>query len=177
MTAARTGRALADVPLGRGWAVRRARDDDADGLLALVGGVFDEYAGCVLDPDDLDADLFGWATHLADRGGTGWVVTDDRGVVVACVGVAPTSAPDEVELKRLYVGAAARRRGLGAALVRLVEAWARDDDRDRVVLWSDTRFGDAHRLYERLGYAATGATRELHDPSDTVEARFERRLA
>lgn len=175
-TSVRTGAALAAVPLRRGWAVRAARDDDADGLVALVGGVFAEYPGCVLDPDGLDADLFAWATHLAGSGGTGWVVTAPDGEVVACAGVVPLDG-GTVELKRLYVAATARRRGLGAALVALVEAWARDHGRDRVVLWSDTRFDDAHRLYERLGYDRAAETRALHDPSDTVEAHFTRTLA
>jgi hypothetical protein len=43
-------------------------------------------------------------------------------------------------------------------------------------LWSDTRFLDAHRLYERLGYRRTGRTRELHDLSDTVEYEFDKPL-
>jgi putative acetyltransferase len=175
-TSVHTGAALAAVPLDRGWSVRAARDEDAEGLVALVGGVFAEYPGCVLDPDDLDADLFAWASHLAGSDGAGWVVTARDGDVVACVGVVPVDEAT-VELKRLYVAAAARRRGLGAALVALVEAWARDHGRHRVALWSDTRFDDAHRLYGRLGYERADRTRQLHDPSDTVEAHFTRVLA
>lgn len=171
----RTGAALAGLPLRRGWAVRPTSDDDADGLFGLIGAVFDEYDGCVLDPEGLEADLFAWERHLADAGGTGWVVTDDEDEVVACVGVVPVDRTT-VELKRLYVGADARRRGLGAALAALVEAWALDHGRGRVELWSDTRFVDAHRLYERLGYARTGDERELHDPSETTESRFRRDL-
>ncbi|MGZ4666298.1 MAG: hypothetical protein ACXV5Q_15030, partial [Frankiaceae bacterium] len=34
------------------------------------------------------------------------------------------------------------------------------------------RFADAHRLYERLGYARSGRSRELHDLSDTTELEF-----
>ena len=187
-----TGAAMAALPLPRGWALRRARDEDADGLVALVGGVFEEYEGCVLDPDELDADLFAWASHLAESGGTGWVVTDDAGTIVSCVGVAPSHDPEAhdpeahdpeaddgstAELKRLYVAERARRRGIGAALVGLVEGWARDHGHVVVELWSDTRFDDAHRLYERLGYERSGAERKLHDPSDTTEWHFRRRLA
>lgn len=170
------GAALAAVPLRRGWSVRPVVDDDAEGLAALVGGVFDEYPGCVFDPDGLDADLVAWHSHLDDHGGEGWVVLDADDTVVACVGV--TRLDDAgVELKRLYVGADARRTGLGQSLVRLVEAWALDRGSSRVELWSDTRFTDAHRLYERLGYHATGDHRQLHDASDTTEAHFERTLS
>lgn len=163
------------LPLPDGWTLRAARDADADGLVALIGGVFDEYPGCVLDPDDLDADLFAWASHLAARDGTGWVVTDATGEVVACVGAAPSDAAT-VELKRLYVRADARGRGLGAGLVALVEHWARDRGADTVELWSDTRFHDAHRLYARAGYVRSGGRRALNDPSRTIEDHHTREL-
>lgn len=166
-----------------GLVVRPVADEDADALRALVGGVFAEYPGCVLDPEGLDADLAAWATHLDERGGSGWVVVDpDAGGavddVVACVGVAPATdaVPGldiaAVELKRLYVAARARRQGLGRALVARVEAWARAHGAGAVLLWSDTRFADAHRLYERCGYRRTGRARQLHDPSDTTEDEF-----
>lgn len=172
-----------------GCVVRPARDADAEGLAELIGGVFGEYPGCVLDADGIDADLRAWATHLADRGGTGWVLEDDDGRLVACVGVAPTddlpagaedlapvTSPVAVELKRLYVHADARRRGVGRALVGQVEAWAGAHGADVVVLWSDTRFADAHRLYTRLGYRELDTRRDLHDPSDTTETAFVRVL-
>lgn len=159
-----------------GWEVRPARDEDGEELAALVGGVFAEYPGCVLDPEGLDADLFTWASHLAASGGAGWVVRDGGGALVACVGVAHASTPAAVELKRLYVHADARRRGLGTALVQRVEAWAVAHGAGRVELWSDTRFDDAHRLYERAGYRRTGRRRDLHDPSATTEDEFVREL-
>ena len=178
-----------------GCVVRPVRDADGEQLFTLVGGVFAEYPGCVLDRDGIDADLHAWESHLAARDGAGWVLEDDTGRLVACVGVAPTSelpagaaelpaddadlagaAPAAVELKRLYVDADLRRRGIGAALVRRVEAWARAEGADLVVLWSDTRFGDAHRLYSRLGYHELAAERHLDDPSDTTETAFARAL-
>lgn len=175
---------LTAVATAAGWRVRATRDEDAEGLFALIGGVFSEYEGCVLDEDGLDADLWAWASHLEARGGTGWVVVDDADRVVACVGVTPTAEAPEVvgdvgavELKRLYVDARARRRGLGAALVARVEQWARDHGAGAVMLWSDTRFTDAHRLYARLGYDRLDLRRQLHDPSDTTEAAFVRVLA
>ncbi len=175
------------ITLPAGWAVRAAEDSDADALRSLIAGVFSEYPGCVLEPDGIDADLGAWQTHLASLGGCGWVVTDTDGTVVACVGVAPLvldptqdrSTPlgrRSVELKRLYVTASARRRGLGSALVSLVEDWARQHGQDRVELWSDTRFADAHALYLVRGYVATGDERDLHDTSDTTELRFDRQL-
>jgi GNAT superfamily N-acetyltransferase len=155
--------------------IRPVTDDDADGLIALVGACFDEYPGCVLDLRGLDADLLAPATEVSRRGGAWWVVERQRDIV-ATVGVGEIREDGLVELKRLYVGPSARRQGLAAALVGVVEAHAIARGALAVELWSDTRFLDAHRLYERLGYLATGETRELHDPSDTTERRFRRDL-
>lgn len=167
------------MPTLAGLPLRPLRPDDSDEVIALVGGVYAEYPGCVLDLPGVDDDLPDLADRWAAVGGTGWVVTDDDRVV-ACVGMAPTTvdgAPG-AELKRLYVAASHRRRGLGRALVALVESHAQRVHAARAVeLWSDTRFTDAHRLYQRCGYAATGQTRHLHDPSDTTEYRFVHRLA
>jgi len=46
-----------------------------------------------------------------------------------------------------------------------------------VHLWTDTRFTDAHRLYERLGYARLDETRALHDRSGTVEYHYRKTIA
>jgi N-acetylglutamate synthase-like GNAT family acetyltransferase len=107
-----------------------------------------------------------------------WVVELDRPErqVVGCVGVRPSSS-DEVELKSLYIAAAARRRGLGEVLTGLVEEDARARGARRVTLWSDTRFADAHRLYARLGYRRLPGTRELHDLSGSREYPFAKDLA
>jgi GNAT superfamily N-acetyltransferase len=153
-----------------GLVLRPVRDDDGPRLVALIGAAYAEYPGCVLDLPDLDADLPVPETTAARRGGRWWVIEDaDR--IVASVG---TGAPDDgaVELKRLYVAASHRRRGLAAALVERVEAQAAGIGCGTVVLWSDTRFGEAHRLYAAQGYADTGARRDLHDPSNTTEIKF-----
>ena len=166
-----------------GLPLRALRPEDADEVIALISATYAEYPGCVLDLPGVDADLPELADRLQDAGGRGWVVTD-AGRVVACVGVVPLPRADgpgtegpRAELKRLYVAATHRRRGIGRALVRQVEEHAATTWGTRIVeLWSDDRFEDAHRLYVRCGYAPTGATRELHDPSDTTELAFERRL-
>ena len=49
----------------------------------------------------------------------------------------------------------ARRRGLGAALMRAAEAAAVDCGKTLLVLDTVTR-GDAERLYERLGWQRVG---------------------
>jgi len=151
--------------------IRDARDDDAAGLIALIGGVFAEYPGCVLELDHEMPQLRAIATAFAQLDGRFWVAELD-GDVVGCAGIAPAHSPAGAELKHLYVAKRARRAGLGTKFVALVEREAARRAADFVELWSDTRFLDAHRLYERLGYTRSPQTRELDDLSNSVEFHF-----
>jgi putative acetyltransferase len=81
-----------------------------------------------------------------------------------------------VLLQKLYVGRSARRQGLGSRLVARVETEAIERGATAIELWTDTRFEPAHRLYERLGYVRNGATRELHDLSNSVEYHYLKEL-
>ncbi|AKT41972.1 GNAT family N-acetyltransferase [Chondromyces crocatus] len=166
---------LPPLPPDAALHVRDARDDDAEGLITLMGRVFSEYPGCILDVDGEMPELRAIASAFQQRRGRFWVV-ESEGRVVGCVGCRPASDPAGVELCKLYVSSSARRRGLGSSLCALVELEARARGAAFVELWSDTRFLDAHRLYERLGYVRGTETRELHDKSDTVEFFFRRPL-
>ncbi len=153
--------------------IRDARDADAGGLIDLIGAIYAEYPGCVLDVDGEAPHLRRPASAFSDWGGRLWVAEHD-GRLVACAGFA--DAGDAIELKHLYVAAAARRRGLGTHLTRLVERAAGTMGRRCIDLWTDTRFTDAHRMYERLGYVRGALTRELHDLSGSVEYQYRKHL-
>ncbi|MGI8721339.1 MAG: GNAT family N-acetyltransferase [Geodermatophilaceae bacterium] len=158
----------------RGWPgiLRVATDRDAAAVRKLIGGCFAEYEGCVLDSEGIDAWMAAPASTYADKGGQFWVLAEpDTAALMACVGWGP-DRPGRIELKNLYVSSSARRRGLGRRLVALIEAAADEQDAEEVILWSDTRFLDAHRLYAGLGYRRTGAQRALLDPSDSIEYEF-----
>ncbi|MFP4233508.1 MAG: putative glycolipid-binding domain-containing protein [Nitriliruptoraceae bacterium] len=158
-----------------GLQLRAARDEDADGLIALVGAAYDEHPGCVLDLPGVDDDLPRPATTAARRGGRWWVLTHD-GRVIGSIGTGAPSPQGVLELKRCYLDGRWRGRGLATRLIRRVEEHASALGATQVELWSDTRFTAAHHRYEQLGYAATGETRDLHDPSGTTEYRFARTL-
>jgi GNAT superfamily N-acetyltransferase len=93
--------------------------------------------------------------------------------VVGSVGV---DRKDErtAELKRLYVDASLRGRGMGQQLVETVLDWARAQGLARLVLWSDTRFENSHRLYRRLGFEQLGERAIEGDINASREYRFER---
>lgn len=155
--------------------LRPIRASDREGLIAVVAAAYDEYPGCVLDLPGVDADLDAPASSDTAVDG-GWWVVDADGVVIGSVAAGSLRADGHLELKRLYVAASHRGRGLATTLVRHVEAVATEAGASAVDLWSDTRFADAHRLYARLGYRRTGERRHLDDPSDTTEWRFRRPL-
>jgi putative acetyltransferase len=155
--------------------IRPARDEDAQDLFGLLALCFADYPGCFVDPHDDLPDLRRPGSSFERKGGTFWVVDDERGRICACVAV-DFPQPGTAELHRLYVRPDQRRRGLGETLVRLVEDHARGQGACSVFFWSDTRFTTAHRLYERLGYNRSGETRDLGDVSNSVEYRFDKPL-
>ena len=152
--------------------VRPTEAADVPAILALVGGVYREY-GCVLNAEEEDTHLLDPGPYFRQRGGEFWVV-ESAGAVRATSAV--ELHPESAELRCLYVHAALRRQGWGRRLTELAMQYARNAGRGRMVLWSDTRFVAAHRLYESLGFWRTGRERELHDSNDTREYEFERDL-
>jgi putative acetyltransferase len=150
--------------------LRPARDSDAEGLIALVGAVFAEYPGCVLDVDGELPELRRIASAFAELGGRFWVAEREGGIV-GSIGCVP-AAGGGLELRKLYVAQSERQAGLGSRLHDLVLAEALARGAATIELWTDTRFETAHRFYQRRGYQRGAATRELHDKSATVEYYF-----
>ena len=148
------------------FGIRDARDSDSEGLIVLIGAVFDEYPGCVLDVDGEMPQLRAVATTFQSWGGRAWVVERD-GRVAGCVACTPAKHEGRgMELKMLYVEKESRRAGIAGKLCDRVEDEARARGADFVELWTDTRFEAAHRLYERRGYVRGPQTRELHGGTD-----------
>jgi putative acetyltransferase len=155
--------------------VRDARDDDSWDLIGLIAACWSDYPGCVLDVHGESTWLRAPASSFAERQGRLWVA-EEGGRVVGSVGILPADAGGGAELRALYVARSARRRGLGGQLVELVEAEARRRRAAFIELWTDTRFVDAHRLYERCGYQRGPASRELHDLSNSIEYYYRKAL-
>lgn len=155
--------------------IREARDDDAEQLIGLIERCYAEYEGCVLDVDGEAPELRAIATYHAQHGGRFWVA-ESSGQLLASAGLVAGSEPDVMEMKKVYVAKEARQVGLGARLCSLVEAEAMSRRATAIDLWSDTRFLDAHRLYEKRGYVRGTKTRELHDKSKSVEYYFRKAL-
>src|SRR5690349_12916373 len=116
--------------------IRDARDDDREGLIALLRDVFVEY-GCVFDIDELP-ELRAFASHVAQAGGRAWVAVDeDR--IVGSVALTPSGAAGGLELRKLYVAHEMRGSGLGLELYERAESEARARGASFLDLWTDTR--------------------------------------
>jgi len=127
--------------------VRTARLDDVDRIVELTAQLgYDVHASAVRErlarilerPDhrfmvaDLDGRAVGWLHAL---------VSDyiETGPFVVVAG--------------LVVDAAARTTGVGRALMSAAEQWAVETGCHVVRLWSSAGRTEAHRFYERIGYA------------------------
>ncbi|WP_210487154.1 GNAT family N-acetyltransferase [Microvirga antarctica] len=166
---------MIEAPQAPALALRLARDDDSQDLFGLLSLCFADYPGCFVDPHEDLQDLREPSRAFVQKDEAFWVLEDERGRVCACVAIG-FPEPGTAELHRLYVRPDQRRRGLGARLVAHVEAYARDRGAVRIVLWSDTRFSAAHRLYQSLGYGLQPGERPIGDISGTVEFHFQRDL-
>jgi RimJ/RimL family protein N-acetyltransferase len=144
---------------------------DVPAVMLLIGRVFAEY-GLLLMPAFEVPDLLRFDAHYTAPRGAFWVVRDATRVV-GSVGVDRVD-DRTAELHRLYVDASLRGRGIGQRLVETVLDWSRAQGLGRVVLWSDTRFENSHRLYRRLGFAQLGERTVEGDINASREYRFER---
>jgi len=159
--------------------IRPATDSDGDGISALMQEAFAEYDGCVFDRAAEFPELDAIASYFDARGGIIWVAEMD-GRVVGSMATAPTRDSDAPvgswEVFKVYVAQSARRRGLARMLYARVLERAQQAGAPELRLWTDTKFLDAHRFYESCGFVLSGAPRELHDLSLTLEYPYRLRL-
>jgi GNAT superfamily N-acetyltransferase len=152
-------------------AITPATAADVPGVVALIGRVYAEY-GFIWDPRVEVPDLLDFDAHYAPPRGAFFVVRGPE-AIGGSVGV---ERLDErrAELHRLYLDATLRGRGTGRSLTDTVLVWCRARAIETLLLWSDTRFDLAHRLYTRLGFTRTGERTIPDDVNNTREYRFER---
>lgn len=155
--------------------IRPADDADGDAIAVLIAAAFAEYEGCVFDRAAEFPELDAIASHFAARGGTIWVAEAD-GEVIGSFALAPTRDADApaggMEIFKVYVARTARRRGVARALFERALTQAQAAGAPEIRLWTDTRFTDAHRFYERCGFHRHGEARECHDLSATWEYSY-----
>jgi GNAT superfamily N-acetyltransferase len=153
--------ALAEIHVDQGTVVlRRARLEDVPAIVALIAA---DQLGAIRDGVRDEADLAAYTAAFraidADPANV-LVVADSGGEIVGTMqlsflpGLARRGAL-RAQVEAVRVAESARGSGLGAAMM----AWAIDEARRRgcalVQLTSDKSRTDAHRFYQRLGFAAS----------------------
>jgi ribosomal protein S18 acetylase RimI-like enzyme len=141
-------------------------------LFALTEAQIDELATVLIDCVEGGASVSFMHPLTRDRAVAFWqgvargVAAGHRAVVVAedaegiCGTVQlileqPENQPHRADVCKMLVHRRARRQGLGAALMRMVEETGRECGKTLLVLDAVTN-GDAARLYERLGWKRVG---------------------
>ena len=148
------------------------RERHGDGPARVVEGVYREY-GFTWEPLGYHFDvLFPEQAYAPPDHFFDVAVKDDE--VVGTVGGALTDGV--AELKRLYLSKSLRGLGVGRRLLDRFVDWARERGAARAILWSDKRFTDAHRLYERAGFRVTGDRICPGDPDNADEFGYARDL-
>jgi GNAT superfamily N-acetyltransferase len=84
--------------------------------------------------------------------GSAWLVAYENGEPVACGGLRALDA-ETGEIKRMFVTAAARRRGHARRLLSELEGIARGAGQTRIRLLTTELLPEAIELYRRTGYA------------------------
>jgi len=129
---------------------RDASNRDAAAVQALVFGVLREY-GLQPDPGGTDTDIADIEANYPQRGGWFQVIEDAEGNIVGSAGIYPLG--DGVcELRKMYLRAAVRGRGLGRRLLENALAAARQRGFRRVTLETAAVLKEAIALYVRYGF-------------------------
>jgi GNAT superfamily N-acetyltransferase len=146
------------------YAVRRltsVSDREAQGLaLVLIDCVDGGASVGFMHPLSLETALAFWRRvgREVEKGARALLVAEDAAGIVGTVQIMleqPENQPHRADLSKMLVHRRARRRGIGAALMRAAEDAARHLRKSLLVL--DTASGDAERLYARMGWTLIGS--------------------
>ena len=126
-------------------ALRRAGPDDAGSIARLVHRAYSKWIPLIgREPKPMKAD---YQRAVLDH--EVWVLDGERGVI-AVLELVP--AHDHVLVENVAVEPAVQGRGIGRRLMAYAEAEARSLGVGEVRLFTNERFADDLRFYERLGY-------------------------
>lgn len=140
--------------------IDRLTDADAHGLARVLIDCVEGGASVgfmlPMTPEKTLAFLRGIGADV-ERGARIVLVAEDEAGIVGTVQIVleqPENQPHRADISKMLVHRRARRRGIGAALMRAAEDAARRAGKSLLVL--DTASDDAERLYARLGWTLVG---------------------
>lgn len=142
---------------GQRYTVERAAADDVPALAALLA---DDVLGATRESDDPAAYADAFREIDADPQQFLAVVRDTDGTIVGTMQLTTIPGLARAGAKRLLIEAvrlapSVRGSGLGTTLFEWAHDYGRRKGAALAQLTTDKSRTDAHRFYERLGYAAT----------------------
>ncbi|HEX7350966.1 GNAT family N-acetyltransferase [Brachybacterium sp.] len=142
---------------GRRYSIVRAVADDLPALVALLA---DDVLGRERESNDLGPYETAFARIDQDPNQLLLAVRDEEGTLVATMQL--TLVPSlsrggalRLQIEAVRVAGSTRGTGLGTALFDWAHTWGRRQGAVLAQLTTDATRLDAHRFYERLGYAAS----------------------
>jgi len=105
--------------------------------------------------------------QMADGSTTVFVARDEHGRAVAC-GALRRDADSVGEVKRMYTVPECQGRGIGGQILDQIEALAREEGLQRLVLETGHVHDPAYRVYERGGFTRCGPVLDYPDTGFSV---------
>jgi putative acetyltransferase len=132
--------------------IRFVRSDDVPAVVALVRDVLAEYELRFGEGAKTDEEVTRLPASYERGGGAFWVaVNDTDGEILGTCGVFPVG-PQTFELRKMYLRASARGRGLGQQLLDEAIGWVRAQGGTRIVLDTIHEMTRAIAFYESNGF-------------------------
>ncbi|MFO0624351.1 MAG: GNAT family N-acetyltransferase [Polyangiales bacterium] len=136
--------------------IRAVEAGDVGDVVALLRAVLGEFGLTFGEGSDTDAQVLALPGSYRDHGGHFWVARDAGGGLLGTCGVFPV-APATFELRKMYLDARARGRGVGARLLLEAETWCRAQGGHRLVLDTTHQMTAAIAFYESHGFVRDDA--------------------
>ena len=140
--------------------LRLARNKDGNQIINLIKRCFKDYKNCYLDVDNDSPELRDVYSYFKNK-------------IIGCMGYIPHEK-NNLEIHKLYIDKSYRMKGLAKKLMLRIESIAKKYKKRKIVLWTDTRFKEAHKMYKKLNYKKMSKTRKLNDISNTTEYAFQK---
>jgi putative acetyltransferase len=148
--------------------IRPFDEADIPAIREVVFTVLEEF-GFELELNGMDGDLEDPESAYRGGGGDLWVVEDGGGGIVGTCGVWPDPAdPRRCELRKMYLLAGLRGRGVGRKLLDTALDHARREGFTRMELETAEAMDEARRLYRGVGFEEI----ESSTPSSRCRIRF-----
>ena len=132
------------------WTMRPAKNDDEP----VIRSLFMEMLRTIYHTDDVNGYDEGYLDRFFDNKNQDWICVAQAGEdVVAYLSIeVHHEDQDFIYLDDLSVSEDYRNRGIGSALIKNAEMFAKENEINVIVFHVEKSNVDAYRLYERLGY-------------------------